>query len=74
VARGRVEGRRSRVRGVWRDAGSDLRTLVRQTGALRLRRARQEDGVERRGMAFTGLGTKAERMWKASRARVDVGS
>ena len=52
----------------------DLETLVRQTGALRFRRTRKEDGVEPRCMAFTGLGTKAERMWKASRVRVDVGS
>ncbi len=74
VERGRVEGRGGRVRGGWRDAGSDLGTLVRQTGALRFRRTRKEDGVEPRCMAFTGLGTKAGRMWKASRVRVDVGS
>ena len=74
MEQGRIEGREGRVRRGWRDAGSDLGTLVRQTGALRFRKNGKEDGVEQRCMAFTGLGTKAERMWKASRVRVDGGS
>ena len=52
----------------------DLRARVEQTVALLLRRNRKEDRVGQGRMAFTGLGTKAERMRKIEKVRFGEGS